>query len=61
MAKQTIEGQQKAIDEENKIISNIKTHYRGRNMPEYEKMYIEGLQKRILEREAWIKDQLYNS
>jgi cell fate (sporulation/competence/biofilm development) regulator YmcA (YheA/YmcA/DUF963 family) len=56
MAKQTIKGQQKAIREENKIICNIQTYYKGRSMPEYEKMYIDNLQKKILERQAWIEN-----
>lgn len=57
MSKQTVAGQQKLIDDENKIINSIVRHYKGRKMPEYEKSYIKDLEKKIAERKAWIGRQ----
>lgn len=58
MPKQTIEGQQKMIDNENGIIKKIKTHYKSRKMPEHEKMYIQSLEKKVEERKGWIEAQM---
>ena len=54
MSKQTIDRQQKLIDEESQIINNILNYYKNRKMPEYEKLYINDLRKKISERQDWI-------
>jgi hypothetical protein len=58
MSKQTIDGQQKLIDKEKQIINNIICHHKGHKMPEYEKLYIRDIQKKISERQKWIEQQL---
>lgn len=57
MAKQTVKGQQRMIDGELKIIESITRYYKGRKMPEYEKMYIKCLEHKIAERKMWIAEQ----
>lgn len=57
MPKQTIEGQQQMIKEEQKIIENLLQYYKRRKIPEYEKMYIKDLEEKISKREAWIEQQ----
>lgn len=54
--KQTIAGQQELLEDESRIIGNIRNHYRGRPMPAYEISYVEGLQERIQERQKWIEE-----
>jgi hypothetical protein len=60
MPKQTIEGQQQMIKEEQKIIENLLQYYKRRKIPEYEKMYIKDLEEKISKREAWIEQQLHS-
>ena len=55
MPKQTVSGQQKLIDDENKTINNLLCYYKDRKMTAYEKSYIKDLEKRIEERKEWIK------
>lgn len=49
------------IKGEQKIVESIARYYKGRVMPEYEKMYINSLEKRIAERKEWIVRQKVKS
>ena len=57
MAKQTINGQQKLISQEEKIISRIRKRY-PITIPEYEVRYLLDLERKIKERGEWIKNQI---
>lgn len=57
MSKQTIKGQQQIINSERRIIESLSYYYKSCEMPEYEKMYIKDLEKKIAERKAWINQQ----